>query len=151
MGGAVTKNRLCKYVYLQMEYCNQCDRLARLENDAELPAMQAGDGSQRSLIKTSRMENAALRKLEQEKKIHARLTELDGEMAEIEDAIDELTDPMQREVLRLRYIDCENLRHTRWSDVAIRLYGDDDEKNLMAVWRVHGHALQALAKQRELL
>lgn len=147
MGKTVDKNRLHQYVYLQMEYNNQIDRLLRLQNDTELPAMQEGDGSQRSLLKTSRMENATIRKIEQEKKINARLKELDREMAEIEDAIDALTDPMQREVLRLRYIDCEDLRHTRWDEVAMKIYGSDEEKHKMAIWRIHGHALQALARQ----
>ena len=147
MNETAWKNKLSQYVYMQKEYYNQLDRLQQLQNDAELPAMQEGDGSQRSLLKTSRMENATIRKIEQEKKINARLKELDREMSEIEDAIDALTDPMQREVLRLRYIDCEDLRLTRWNDVAMKIYGSDEEKYIMAIWRTHKHALQALAKQ----
>ena len=141
------KNKLSQYAYMQKEYYNQLDRLQQLQNDAELPAMQEGDGSQRSLLKTSRMENATIKKIEQEKKINARLKELDREMAEIEDAIDTLTDPLQREVLRIRYTDCEDLRLTRWNDVAMKIYGSDEEKYIISIWRTHKHALQALAKQ----
>lgn len=147
MNETAWKNKLSQYAFMQKEYYNQLDRLQQLQNDAELPAMQDGDGSQRSLLKTSRMENATIRKIEQEKKINARLKELDREMAEIEDAIDTLTDPLQREVLRIRYTDCEDLRLTRWNDVAMKIYDSDEEKYIMAIWRTHKHALQALAKQ----
>ena len=147
MSGPVTKERLSKFVYLETEYYNQLDRLCRLENDTRLPAMKDGDGSQRSLLKSSRMENAAIRKMEQEKKIQSRIDELETELAEIQDAVDSLPDPIHREVLRLRYIDCETLRHTRWNDVAVRLYGNDDEKNLVALWRIHNAALEVLERE----
>ena len=49
---------------------------------------------------------------------------------------------MEREVLRLRYIDGIGYRHMPWKDVARRLYGDDDESQMQAVYRVHGRALQ---------
>lgn len=147
MSEPVTKERLSKYIFLETEYYNQLDRLDRLENDTQLPAMKEGDGSQRSLLKTSRMENAAIRKMEQEKKIRARLAELETELAEIQDAVDSLIDPMHREVLRLRYIDCETLRLTRWDDVALKIYGSDEEKYLMALWRIHNAALEVLEKE----
>lgn len=147
MSEPVTKERLSKYIFLETEYYNQLDRLERLENDTQLPAMKEGDGSQRSLLKTSRMENAAIRKMEQEKKIRARLAELETELAEIQDAVDSLIDPMHREVLRLRYIDCETLRLTRWDDVALKIYGSDEEKYLMALWRIHNAALEVLEKE----
>ena len=146
MGVADAKSKLNKYVYLEMEYNNNKDRLARLENDRELPAMQEGDGSQRSLLKTSRMENAAIRKMMQEKRITQRLEAICDELAEIEDAVDMLTDPMQKEVIRLRYMDCEYCKHTRWNDVAKSIYGDDEEKHLLAIWRIHSHALLELEK-----
>lgn len=146
MAEPTTKNRLKSYVYLKMEYQNQMERLIRLDNDTQLLAMVESDGSQRSLLKSSRMENAAIRKMSQEAKINSRMQEIVTEMTVIEDAIDALIDPLQSEVLRLRYIDCENCRHTKWNDVAIRIYGSDDDKFVMAVWRIHGHALQELQK-----
>lgn len=153
MGEPVTKERLLRYVYLQMEYYNNIDRLARLENSTQLPAMQQSDGSQRSLLKASRMERAADRKMDQEKKIRAKIARLVEEMDEIEDAVDNLPDPMQKEVLRLRYLDCdesedyESCKHMKWGDVAKKIYGSDDEKYKMAIWRIHGHALQELLEQ----
>lgn len=150
MGEPVWKNKLLRYVYLQMEYYNQLDRLARLENDTQIPAMQDSDGSQRSLLKASRMERATVRKLEQEKKINARIDEILDEMNYLEDAVDNLTDPMQKEVLRLRYMDGDRCKHMKWDDVAISIYGSADEKHKMSIYRIHGHALQELEKQEGL-
>lgn len=146
MGETVWKNRLYQYVYLQMEYYNQLDRLARLENDTQLPAMQDGDGSQRSLLKSSRMESASVRKMDREKKIHDRIKEITAEMDEIEDAVDSLSDPLQKEVLRLRYLDGDRCRHMKWDDVARQIYGSDEERHKMSIYRIHGHALIALEK-----
>lgn len=143
---AMTKTRLMSYVYLKMEYNNQIERLIKLENSAQLPAMGESDGSQRSILKTSRVENAVVRLVSQGEKIKQRIDEIYTELMEIEDAIDSLSDPMQKEVLRLRYIDCENCRHTKWNDVAVKIYGCDSDKHKMAVWRIHGHALQELSK-----
>lgn len=147
MGEPVTKSRLMQYVYLEMEYYNHIDRLTRLENDTELPAMQEGDGSQRSLLKSSRMESAAIRKMSQEPKLKKRIAELENELQEIEEAVDGLADPMHREVLRSRYIDCESLRHTKWNDVARKIYGSDDEKYLIGLWRIHNAAIRELERQ----
>lgn len=146
MAEPMDKNRLYRYVYLNMEYLNQLERLARLENDTLLPAMQEGDGSQRSILKSSRMEKAAIRKMEAEKRINAKIDEVLDEMTRIEDAVDSLTDPMQKEVLRLRYIDGERCKHMRWNDISTAIYGDDEDKNLRAVYRIHGQALKELGK-----
>ena len=140
----VTQARLTNYVYLQTEYYNQIDRLARLENDTLLPARQEGDGSQASLLKKSRIEAAVIRKTQKEKLIKERIAEIETEMNAIEDAVDALADPLQKEVLRLRYLDGESCRHMRWEEVAIALYGTDDEGTKIRIWRIHKRALQAL-------
>lgn len=146
MAEVMDKNRLYRYVSLEMEYQSQLERLERLENDTLLPAMQEGDGSQRSILKSSRMEKAAIRKMEAEKRINAKIDSIIDEMAKIEDAVDSLKDPLQREVLRLRYIDGEGYRHTRWCDISCAIYGDDEERNLRQVYRIHGQALKELRK-----
>lgn len=148
MGEPVTKERLKNYLSLQIEYYNNEDRLARLKNDTEMPALQAGDGSQRSLLKSSQMEKAFVRKMDQEKKIKGCQHIIDAELNAIEDAVDSLPDPLQREVLRLRYMDSYTCRHMKWGDVAKRIYEDseDEEAAIMRVWRIHGNALQELKK-----
>lgn len=148
MSEPITKERLKKYTFLKMEYNNQLERLARLENDTLIPAMQEGDGSQRSLLKSSRMEKAAVRKMDAEKKIMQKIDEITAEMDEIEEAVESLTDPMQKEVLRLRYFDGERCRNMKWPDVAIEIYGSCDDKYMMAIWRTHKRALQELEKQK---
>ena len=144
----VTQARLTNYVYLQTEYYNQIDRLARLENDTQLPSRQESDGSQASLLKKSRIEAAVIRKTQKEKRIKERIAEIETEMNAIEDAVDALADPLQKEVLRLRYLDGVNCRHMRWEEVAAKIYeGEDPASKLVQIWRIHGHALQALEKQ----
>lgn len=155
MGETMWKNRLSRYVHLEIEYYDKLDSLARLTIDTEFPAFQAGDGSQRSLLKSSRMEKAAIRKMARENKLRAQIAEIETEMEAIEDAIESLADPLQKTVLRLRYIEGEAnefgvvCRLMRWGEVSQRIYGSDDEKHKLAIWRIHGHALTALGEKEE--
>ena len=66
------------------------------------------------------------------------------EMEAIEAEISALRDPLERTVLRLRYIDGEYCRYMKWKDVATNVYGDNEEKYLTAVHRIHERALQNL-------
>ena len=70
-------------------------------------------------------------------------------MAAIEAAIDHVEDPLERECLRLRYIDGDGYRLIPWGDVAIMIYGDDDEKSLHAIFRLPGKALQQDVYKRQ--
>ena len=47
-------------------------------------------------------------------------------MEKIEEAISQIQDPMEREVLRLRYIDGDCWKPMPWGEVALRIYGDND-------------------------
>ena len=142
------KDRLSRYVYLKHEYYSLLDRLARLENDTQLPAVPEHDGSQRSSARISRMERTAVRKMEQEKQICERLDTIEAEMDAIDDAINRLDHPLHHEVLRLRYTDCETLRLTPWEEVSVKLGGGRTEKDKMAMWRLHTAALKELEKQQ---
>ena len=70
-------------------------------------------------------------------------THLDKEIACINAAVHALSDPMEREVLRLRYLDGDgdSYRLMRWREVAIRIYGDDDAKDIISAQRLHDKAL----------
>ena len=70
-----------------------------------------------------------------------------AEMQVIEDAIRSLPNPMEREVLRLRYMEGTCLRHLPWRDVALRLFGDDDDSHMMATYRLHTLALQKISEK----
>ena len=63
------------------------------------------------------------------------------EMETIEQAIYAVADPMEREVLRLRYMEGNYIRHLPWRDVALKLFGDDDKRHMVATYRLHMRAL----------
>lgn len=138
----MTKQRLASYVSLRLENENRMERLARLKNEAEIPAVRQGDGSQHTPGGNGRLERAVIRAMEYEERIQPILEANRREMEAIEHAISALHDPMEREVLRLRYIDGENCRLMPWRDIAVVMYGADDEAQIRAVFRLHGKALQ---------
>lgn len=143
----MTKQRLSKYITLKLEVANQLERLARMENEAKFPGMKESDGSQHTSGAHDRMEKAIIRYMEYRERITPKIKENEAEMERIERAIDRIGDPMEREVLRLRYIDGEFCRHMPWRDVALKIYGDDDEAKLQSVYRLHGRALQSIRKE----
>ena len=142
---AMTKQRLASYVSLKLEIENQLDRLARLKNEAEIPAVRQGDGSKHSPGAGDRMERAIIRYMEYEERIRPQIEATKEEMRCIEDAINAVADPLEREVLRLRYIDGEYSRLMPWKEVAINLFGDDDERHILAAYRLHSKALVSIS------
>ena len=138
----ITKDRLCSYVSLKLEIENRLERLQRLKNEAEMPAAKVGDESQHTPGGTGRMERAIIRATEYEERIIPIIEDNRREMEAIETAIAELFDPMEREILRLRYIDGDGCRHMPWRDIATRMYGEDGEAQIRAVFRLHGKALE---------
>lgn len=147
MGEPITKQRLKNYVLLRRSVENQLERLARMKNSELIPAMKESDGSQRSpAVSSSKMENAIVRRLLYEDEImpdvEAKLTEMEA----IRAAINRLSDPQEQDVLRFRYIDCEGYRNTPWKDIAIEMYGDDDEAQMQMVFRIHGRALKNIER-----
>lgn len=145
-GNGINKERLKRYVLLRMELENQFERLERMRANEILPAMKESDGSQRNLFVTDRLANMIVKRLDFQEDMEKKIAEIMEEMEYIETAIDSLTDPMEKEVLRLRYIDGANCRLMAWDDVAVKIYGDNDSKHLLATYRLHGHALQSIEK-----
>ena len=82
--------------------------------------------------------------LEYEEQMRPLMEKNRAEMLRIEQAVDALPDPLEREVLRLRYLDGDAWRLPKWRDVAMKIYGDDDAKDLVAVHRLHEQALSHL-------
>ena len=64
--GVMTKERLASYSSLRFEVENQLERLARLKNAEQIPAIQQGDGSKSTGAAGSRMERAVLKRMEYE-------------------------------------------------------------------------------------
>lgn len=66
------------------------------------------------------------------------------ELAEVEAAVTALTDPIEREVLRLRYMVSETCRPMPWAQVADNIMHRYDQAVLHFIHRVHKKALQHL-------
>lgn len=139
----ITKKRLQNYIFLKMENDNKLEHLARLRSREHFPEYKESDGSKHQAGASDRVANALIKRLEYQEKIADRIEENQREMDLIEQAIDRLADPMERTVLELRYLDCEDgCRHRKWEDVAMLVYGDDGENQLRAVHRIHKRALE---------
>lgn len=136
------KERLLSYIFLRREVDNQLERLSRMKSDELFPVHRESDGSKHTASGSDRMANAIVRRLQYEEKILDEVERKMDEMDIITNAIDGLSDSMEREVLRMRYIDCRGYKHTPWREVALDLYGDDDEAQMQMVFRIHGRALQ---------
>ncbi|MEG1492573.1 MAG: hypothetical protein RR394_10015 [Oscillospiraceae bacterium] len=138
----MTKERLMRYLYLREENEHSRERLARLRCNAEMPPAVESDGSQRSGANKGKLENAVICYIELDAELTPRIEINDAEMREIRAAISSLNDPLEREVLRARYIDSDSCRHMMWADVAYAIYGDNDERFVQAAFKLHARALQ---------
>lgn len=137
-----TQERLKSYIFLRREVENQLERLSRMKSNELFPARMESDGSKHTASGSDRMANAIVRRLEYQEKILDEVERKMDEMDAIEWAINGLSDSIEREILRMRYVDCEGLKHTPWREIALDLYGDDDEAQMQMVYRIHGRALQ---------
>lgn len=142
-----TKERLKSYIFLRREVDNQLERLSRMKSDEILPGKRESDGSKHTASGSDRMANAIVRRLQYEDKILDEVERKMDEMDTITNAIDRLSDSMEREVLRMRYIDCQGYKHTPWREIALDMYGDDDEAQMQMVFRIHGRALQNIEEE----
>lgn len=135
------KNLLSAYVLLLSEVEHIAEQLSRLKIAETLPPQRLGDMTVKSSGGKDRLERAILRRIEYEERNMPRLQDAREKMQRIEDAVYALRDPLERTVLRLRYLDCNCSRLTRWHEVAAAIYGDNDEKDIRAVYRLHNRAL----------
>ena len=140
----VTKERLARYISLKKENENRLERLARMRSNAELPVQRQPDGAKHTGSSGDRMARAVEACIEYEEQIRPQIKANRREMETIEAAVAALPDPLEREVLRLRYMDGNGLRLNQWRDIALVMYGDDDERSVHACLRAHGKALTNL-------
>lgn len=136
------KKRLASYVSLRTEAENMEDRLARLKSEAEMPPMKMGDGSKHTGGSGDRLERAVLRLMEYKEKNLPKIQANRRKMQAIEDAIDALSDPLERSVLRMRFLESDDSRLVKWAIVAAGIFGGDDEKHMRAVFRLRDSALE---------
>ena len=138
------KDRLKNYIFVRREVEHQLERLSRMKSNELFPARVESDGSKHTASGNDRMANAIVRRLGYEDKILDEVERKMDEMDAIENAINFLADPIEREILRMRYIDCMGYKHTPWREIALDMYGDDDEAQMQMIFRVHGRALQSI-------
>ena len=139
-----TKERLCRYINLKKENENRLERLARMRANAQLPPLQQGDGSQHTGGDGQRMTRAVENCLEYEEQIRPIIQANRKEMEYIETAISSLDDPLEREVLRLRYLDADNCRLIQWDKVANQLYNTDSDWAIRSCQRIHKQGIQKI-------
>ena len=142
----VTKERLARYISLKKENENRLERLARMKSNAEIPAQRDPDGSKHTGSSGERMARAVEAYIEYEEQIRPLVEANRREMAEIEAAVAALSDPLEREVLRLRYMDGEHCRMLSWREVAWSLYGESDDAAVYRAKRVYRKALLRIAQ-----
>ena len=140
------KEWLGRYLALRIENENRLEKLTRMRNAAKLPAARLSDGSQHTGSSGERMARAVEAYLEYERQVRPIIAANRHEMDAVRAAVEALDDPMEREVLRLRYLDGETCRLKGWREVAHQLYGDDDEHMIHACLRLHAKALQSLKR-----
>lgn len=144
MGEPMTRERLENYIKLKTEVERYNERIARMKNEEQFPSRRESDGSQHQPGNGDRMESAIIRRLGYEEKMAAQIQANIDEMDAVEAAINSLDDPLERDVLRFRYLEGENYRLQNWRDVALRLYHDNDERHLQAAHRLHRKALDSI-------
>ena len=141
------KDRLSEYLPMAMENKNRLARLNDMRDAGGLTGIPESDGSAHTAGNSHKMEAAVERYLEYEKKIQPLLKANADKMAQLESMVDSIPDGLQREVLRLRYMDAESedtCRPKKWNAVALTLYGSDDRKYIEAVHRIHKKAILTL-------
>lgn len=130
MTAAKKKDKLNRYLLL------------RLENELQLQKLEKLQASR----KRKRTDDSGLNgRLDDEPRLKAIIeTNLD-EMEAVCAAIENIRDPMERMVLRMRYVDGNGVgKRMKWEDIAAAIYGSCEDGQMTAVFRLHGQALKNL-------
>ena len=138
------KERLSQYLSLRAEIEIRLERLERLKNEELLPGRRDDDGAQHTAPAGDRLERAIIRRMEYEARVLPEIERRRQEMRAIEDAINNLTDPMERLVLQLRYTESDSCRPIAWREISRRIFGGDSHSCLLATYRLHGRALDSI-------
>ena len=142
------KEYLESYAALKMEVCMHEDRIFEVFNETQMPSISLGNGSQRTPVK-DRQEKANIRYIETKDRLQQNIDANIAKMRRIDAIIDRMRTPLFREILRVRYTDTDSWTPLKWSDVSMRIYGDDDEKNVKQTQRKARKALREFAAAME--
>lgn len=144
------KQKLESYATLQRKIDNQIERLENLNATMSSPSTPnltglpsgGGDGTSKSKI-----ERQVAKKDELEKKIQRMIMEERQLRKELEQLIEALKKPDEQTVIEMRYID-----QAKWWTVCAALYSTEPDYNeksdkyLKRTFKLHGSALQAIAR-----
>ena len=97
------------------------------------------------LVGAERQSRAKAEYTAYQKKIAPILAQNRHQMQALEQTVNKITEPLCREILRLRYFDCGFVHLTPWRLVALRLYGNDDPAAMQYIRRLHARALEIFA------
>lgn len=138
------KERLSRYLALQLETENQITRLEKMRSNMVLPPIRSGDGAQHTGSSGDRMGRAIDDFLEKKDRLSVRISENLRELEKTRAMVEGLHDPMEREVLRIRYMDGDYCKLISWRKVALALYGNDSKKHVDAALRLHDKAIETI-------
>lgn len=142
------KEKLQHYATFQRRIENKIERLVYLESvmgspsSPNLSGMPGGGGDG-----TSKTERQVVQKDELTQAINAMQQEEYDERMELELLIGKMKNPDEQTVIEMRYFD-----HARWWAVCAALFGDmedyeeHEKRYLKRTFKIHGSALQSLAK-----
>lgn len=128
------KQKLHSYNATRHECKQIADQLTALETTATSPRIQALDGMPHGHGGGDAMAGIVAELVKMEEKYKAKLHRLNASLAEVEDMIDSLEDPVERRLMRCRYI--EGLI---WEEICVEM-----GYSWRQTHRIHGGALDKL-------
>lgn len=124
------------------------NRRAFLEDSLAAPSSSNLSGMPGgSRDRTSKQERDYLKIEELEERIDRLCAEENERREEISDMIELMDNPDEQNIIQMRYFD-----RARWKEISATIYGDAEdydeelERYLKRTFRLHGHALQTLAR-----
>lgn len=142
-----TKARLRAYQTMQRDLDNQVERLERITAQLEAPGSPSLTGMPKATgYVESRMTTMIARKVDLEKQIEADIRAERSERKAIEDICKRMSNPDERAIIRLRYLD-----EAKWTEINEVLHGKREdfaaktEDYLRQTYRKHGTALVSFA------
>lgn len=142
------KKKLESYAALHRRIDNQIERLENLEavmgsiSSPSFDGISGGGGDG-----TSKQERQVIQKVTLEETIRRMITDEDRERSELEALISEMEKPDEQTLLEMHYFDAAN-----WWTVCAALHGsredydEHEQRYLKRTFKLHGSALQSLAK-----
>lgn len=132
------KGKLYRYIDLTHERDQLADQIRRLEAIAYTPGAPAKSGRPRKAAVSDPTGDRAARLINLREAYDAKLDQAVQAIAEIEQLIGTLSDPVERRLIRCRYLEGKT-----WEQVCIEM-----NYSWRQVHRIHGRALEDLSRKK---